>query len=48
MVRKMSDSLLEISRRVKTLENINVVKVIHDLDSVECTEDSDVNIFAEE
>lgn len=40
--------LTEMAQRVKTLEETEVVKVIHDLDSVNGDPQSDVLIMAEE
>lgn len=41
-------SVTEIAQRVKTLEDTDVLKLIHDLDSAEGTEESDVMVVAEE
>ena len=41
-------SVTELAQRVKTLEDTDVLKLIHDLDSAEGTEESDVMVVAEE
>ena len=41
-------SVSEVAQRVKALEDTEVVKLIHDLNNAEGTEDSDVIIVAEE
>ena len=38
----------EIAQRVKKLEDTNVLKLIHNLDEAEGTEQSDVVVIAEE
>ena len=40
--------ITEVAQRVKTMEDTNVLKLIHDLDSAEGTIDSDVIVVAEE
>ena len=41
-------STTELAQRIKNIENTDVLKLIHDLDSAEGTEQSDVLIVAEE
>jgi hypothetical protein len=41
--------ITELGCRVKTLENTNVIKLIHDLNSVDnASSDSDVLVYADE
>lgn len=40
--------ITEVAQRVKTMEDTNVLKLIHDLDSAEGKIDSDVLVVAEE
>jgi hypothetical protein len=41
-------SIAEISQRISNLEGTDVVKVIHDIESAEGAEQSDVIVIAEE